>query len=142
MFCLHIFYTMNIFLLILYNSFIVLNINQILNTNVYYLLLCLNTSICGFIILYQNFLFFPLYSIIANLCLLFIILIIYQQNIYTFFTLTYDVYLLIYTVYLLTYKEDYVEIINIQQNNDYPEAINLSPLHHNQNYQKKSFIYV
>jgi hypothetical protein len=70
------------------------------------------------------------------------VLSIFPHSEYSVLTLFYNLFLLLYTVYLLAYKEDYVEIINIEQNNDYPEAINLSPLHHNQNYQKKSFIYV
>ena len=120
--------------------FLLLNFRQIWNTDAYYSLLYVQTSICGCIILYQSFLSFTF----ANLCLLFIVLSIFPHSEYSVLTLLYNVFLLLYTVYLFLHKEPYEEIINIetQKNDEYPEAINMSSFHHNQNYPKQSYMYV
>lgn len=120
--------------------FVLLNFRQIWNTDAYYSLLYIQTMICGCIILYQSFLFF----IFVNLCLLFIVLTIFLENEYSVLTLLYNIFLSLYTVYLLLYKESYEEIVNIetQQNDKYPEANDIPSFHHNQNYLKKSYMYV
>lgn len=139
MYCFHILYIMNICLFIIYNMFMVLNVRRIWDLDNYYSLLYIQTCICGWLIVYQLFLSFTF----ANLCFLFLVFTVFPHSAYTVLTLTYNVFLLLYTVYLLLYKEKYEEIIDIEtrQNNDYPEAEDMSHKT-KQNYQNQLFMYV